>query len=86
MTESHVKTRTMCMQLSVDAARWGAKALKGYLVENLADGTQRDLDGQEVVEVLLRLRDEGLTVAPCGKHECDAKGRCTGVPLEEVPS
>ena len=69
--------RSLCMQLSVDAARWPDRLLEGLL--RTKDG--RDLSAQEVRQELSKLKDDGLEVVPCGHHECDEKGHCQGEPL-----
>ena len=65
--------RTRCMQLSVDAARWPDKMLKGFLS---LDG--KALSGKQVRDELLKMREAGLEVVPCNKHQCNDKGICTG--------
>ena len=72
-------TRTMCMQLSVSAARWPDDMLDGNLTAN-----GRPLTAAEAREALHALKDAGYDVVPCFLHRCEDNGDCTGEPLEAV--
>lgn len=66
------------VQLSVDAARWPDDMLEGLGTDT---ATGRPLTAAEVRAELHRLKTAGYEVVPCGRCECDEKGRCTGRPL-----
>jgi len=63
-----------CVQLSVDAARWGATALDGILSQ---DG--KPVAGKDALETLKALKQAGYEVVPC-EHAADGPpGTCPGV-------
>ena len=62
-----------CMQVSVDAARWPDDMLKHFTSDAGFPATPRQVRFE-----LRRLKGEGYSVLPCGKHRCNDKGECTG--------
>lgn len=70
------RSRTRCLQVHVDAARWPDDMLQHFT----KDGGAATPD--QVRTYLRGLKDEGYECLPCSSHKCDDKGNCTGEPLD----
>jgi hypothetical protein len=68
-------TKTMCMQVSVDAGRWPDEYLRSFEI----DGHPAEPEAMRAA--LRRLKDDGFDVVPCSRHICLPDGTCTGNPL-----
>lgn len=69
-------SRTLCMQLSVNAVSLPDDKLDGYL-----SGPGGPLTGAQVKAYLGELKNQGYRVVPCNRHKTEKDGTCTSVPI-----
>ncbi len=65
-------TRTMCLQLSVDARHWDDDHLIGLEIDGM------EATPSEARRILTEMAETGFEVLPC-KHRVNHKGYCTGI-------